>query len=143
MKKNLTSVGLITVFLMTITANSFGQPSPFEFDQQYLIDGWATVLLWVDLDNDGFKDIVASGYKKDFYIDRSHLDPEQDSIPGDTVFFESAYSLYAYRNKGNREFERLDSISIGAVFNPMINAADFDNNGYMDIIISGKYKVFR
>jgi hypothetical protein len=138
MKNKLKSLGLIIVFLMACSAISHGQSGPFDNHQEYLIDGWATVLLWVDLDNDGLKDIIASGYKKDFYIDYSNLEPWQDSIPGDTVYYESAYSFYAYRNKGNSEFERLDNISLGAIFNPMVNTADFDNNGYMDIIIAGQ-----
>ncbi|MDC1505341.1 VCBS repeat-containing protein [Winogradskyella sp.] len=109
---------------------------------------WSWASLIVDLDNDGFKDIIVSnGIKKDVenndYLNKlAALDPK-------TTTAEQLYQLskdtpsqpisnYAFKNKGNLQFEKVSekwgfdtpSFSNGMAY------ADLDNDGDLDVVIN-------
>ena len=115
---------------------------------------WSWAPLWLDLDNDGFKDlIVTNGYKKEVsnkdYVsyEKKKLSavsqPDQpdlqrlmqellDSIPSTKI------SNYVYRNNGDLTFTKKvtewgfnrPAFSNGAAF------ADLDNDGDLDVVIN-------
>ena len=109
---------------------------------------WSWASLIVDLDNDGWKDIIVSnGVKKD--VDNndyrnvlSELDPTKTTK--DEFFRLSkeapseAIPNYAFRNKGNLEFEKVSkdwgfdtpSFSNGMAY------GDLDNDGDLDVVVN-------
>ena len=105
---------------------------------------WSWSPLFVDMDNDGFRDLlITNGFPQDitdldfgdFHFNvRRYLRPSQilDSIPVVKI------PNYAYKNNGNGRFSdvgqawglNLPSFSNGAVF------ADLDNDGDMDYVVN-------
>jgi hypothetical protein len=108
---------------------------------------WSWACLLVDLDNDGWKDIIVSnGIKKDvdnndFRITLNNLDK--------TTIVDDLFQLskdapsqpianYAFRNKGNLEFEKASekwgcdtpSFSNGMAY------GDLDNDGDLDVVVN-------
>jgi len=67
---------------------------------------------WADMDNDGDLDIVISG---------------------------AAYNFYTkiYENSGSNSFTELAGTSFQELYRTSIDIADYDNDGYRDIILSG------
>ncbi len=69
---------------------------------------------WADMDNDGWKDLVLSGM-------------DMDAIG----------HLVVYRNMGNDQFELYDNMTSNVRYSS-IDIADYDADGYQDIILIGK-----
>jgi len=108
---------------------------------------WSWASLLVDLDNDGWKDIIVSnGIKKDvdnndFRITLNNLDK---TTTVDDLFQLSKdapsqrIANYAFRNKGNLEFEKVSekwgfdtpSFSNGMAY------GDLDNDGDLDVVVN-------
>ncbi|AUC79347.1 RNA-binding protein [Nonlabens sp. MB-3u-79] len=108
---------------------------------------WSWASLLVDLDNDGWKDIIVSnGIKKDvdnndFRVTLNNLDK---STTVDELFQLSKdapsqpIANYAFRNKGNLEFEKVSekwgfdtpSFSNGMAY------GDLDNDGDLDVVVN-------
>ncbi|MGK0255337.1 MAG: hypothetical protein ACI9OE_002866, partial [Mariniflexile sp.] len=108
---------------------------------------WSWSSLLVDLDNDGWKDIIVSnGIKKD--VDNSDYRNILSNLKGSTSaekLFELSknapsqpISNYAFRNKGNMEFEKISkdwgfdtpSFSSGMAY------GDLDNDGDLDVVVN-------
>ncbi len=105
---------------------------------------WSWGALFVDLDNDGWKDIlVTNGIKKDFRNNDFLTEAYQKLADGATDIFNlskqapsSPLSNYVFRNKGDLEFEKITrewgfdtaGFSSGVVY------GDLDNDGDLDII---------
>lgn len=72
---------------------------------------------WIDIDNDGYLDIVAAGSSED----------------RDLHFF-------VFKNiviNGNRTFQQIDTSYIPGLVKASICSADFDNDGDLDILVNG------
>jgi hypothetical protein len=108
---------------------------------------WSWASLLVDLDNDGWKDIIVSnGIKKDVDNNdfRSRLNDLDQKTTVDQLFQltkdapSQPISNYAFRNKGNLEFEKVSkkwgfdtpSFSNGMAY------GDLDNDGDLDVVIN-------
>jgi len=106
---------------------------------------WSWSSLMVDLDNDGWKDIIiANGIKKD--VDNNDARAKAQNLPKGTTAEElfqlsqqtpsQPVSNYAFRNKGNLKFEKVakawgfdtPSFSNGMAY------GDLDNDGDLDVI---------
>ncbi|MDB9720588.1 VCBS repeat-containing protein [Winogradskyella sp.] len=107
---------------------------------------WSWSSLIVDIDNDGFKDIIVSnGIKKD--VENNDYLNKLEALDPKTTTAEQLYQLskdtpsqpisnYAFKNKGNLQFEKVSkkwgfdtpSFSNGMAY------ADLDNDGDLDVI---------
>lgn len=96
--------------------------------------------VWLDYDNDGFLDLYVGNY-----ID---FDPEYgyfyapDGFPGPMAY--DAQSDILYHNRGDGTFE--DVTETMGVFNPDgramgVGAADYDNDGFVDIFVSNDHMI--
>lgn len=86
----------------------------FEEDSAGFMGLSAGCAKWGDLNNDGEKDLVLGG-----------MDPN----------LEGHYVIY--KNNGNGQFELIDNYTFNLLF-PIIDLGDYDNDGYLDIILIGK-----
>jgi hypothetical protein len=68
---------------------------------------------WIDVDNDGYLDIIITGNTGNEAIGK------------------------LYKNNNGNSFTENTSFYIGEIFNSSITCADFNNDGYMDFIVSG------
>jgi hypothetical protein len=108
---------------------------------------WSWASLLVDLDNDGWKDIIiTNGIKKDIdNNDHRNLVKNIDKKTAPEKLFEYSQntpsrpiSNFAFRNKGNLEFEKISkewgfdtpSFSNGMAY------GDLDNDGDLDVVIN-------
>lgn len=108
---------------------------------------WSWASLMADLDNDGLKDIIISnGIKRDVDNNdyRNKVSKSGLNITADELFKLSQetpsqpISNYAFRNKGNFEFEKVSknwgfntpSFSNGMAY------ADLDNDGDLDVVVN-------
>lgn len=109
---------------------------------------WSWASLLVDLDNDGWKDIIVSnGVKKD--VDNNDYRNLLAQLNPDSTTVDQFYKLsqeapsekisnYAFRNKGNLEFEKVSdkwnfdtpSFSNGMAY------GDLDNDGDLDVVVN-------
>jgi hypothetical protein len=109
---------------------------------------WSWSSLIVDLDNDGFKDIIVSnGIKKD--VDNNDYKNILTNLHKDSTTIDKFFQLsknapsqpisnYAFKNKGNLKFEKVTkkwgfdtpSFSNGMAY------GDFDNDGDLDVVIN-------
>lgn len=96
--------------------------------------------VWFDYDNDGLLDLFVGNYLS--------FDPDYkfyyapDGFPGPEAFDGAADRLY--KNLGNEQFE--DVTEAMGVFNPNgramgVGAADFDDDGFMDIYVANDHMV--
>ncbi|WP_299126791.1 VCBS repeat-containing protein [uncultured Winogradskyella sp.] len=109
---------------------------------------WSWSSLIVDLDNDGWKDIIVSnGVKKDYdnndYRNQlSQLDPNKTTVDEFFRLSQEApsevISNYAFKNKGNLEFEKVAkkwSFDTPSFSNGMAYG-DLDNDGDLDVVVN-------
>ena len=100
---------------------------------------WSTASMWVDLDGDGWLDLVVANYVRwspetDIYTSldgktKSYATPQQ--YPGSTC--------RAYRNRGDGTFEEITEAAGMLLPNAKsmaIAASDFDGDGSVDIVIT-------
>ena len=120
---------------------------------------------WGDYDNDGYLDILFSGLSGYLYISRIYRNngdgtfSEQTAIPLTGVYYGSAaWGDYdndgdldilltgssnsgsiskIYRNTGNGVFTEQPAISLPGVYNSSVAWGDFDNDGNLDILLTG------
>jgi predicted nucleotidyltransferase len=74
---------------------------------------------WGDYDNDGYLDILLTGYNDDL----------------------RSYHSIIYKNNGNNTFTEQAGISLTGVFNGSVSWGDFDNDGDLDILLTGIEKI--
>jgi len=120
---------------------------------------------WGDYDNDGYLDILLSGYTSGGHVtiiyrnNRDNTFTEQTAIPltgvsqgsvvwvdfdndGDvdvhlTGYSSDGYVSEIYRNEGNHTFTKQAGISLPGITNCSVAWGDYDNDGYLDIIMAG------
>ncbi len=84
---------------------------------------------WLDYDNDGLMDLLI--------VNGSDMDRLRQSLTGETPA-DRADGVYLFHNVGNGHFE--DSTAKAGLANPYwgtgANAADYDNDGFVDILIT-------
>ena len=98
-----------------------GDGSFTEQSQIDLMDIANGSVAWADYNNDGFPDLLISGYT------------------GPTPF--SVFTR-VYKNNGNGSFTEQTQISIDGVINGSIAWGDYNNDNYLDILVTGKIGVF-
>ncbi|MES2732357.1 MAG: FG-GAP-like repeat-containing protein [Bacteroidota bacterium] len=81
-----------------------------------LTGGWLGDACWGDYNNDGYLDLVLTG------------SPDEGSI------------TKVYKNKGNGSFEEETNAKLTAVSDGTVEWGDYDNDGKLDILISGYSK---
>ncbi|KKK63488.1 hypothetical protein LCGC14_2993770, partial [marine sediment metagenome] len=96
--------------------------------------------VWLDYDNDGLLDLYVGNYLE--YDPEYGYYYEPDGFPGPMAYDAQADILY--RNLGDGSFE--DVTEIMNIFNPDgramgVGAADYDNDGFIDIYIANDHMV--
>ncbi|HLO46124.1 MAG TPA: VCBS repeat-containing protein [Leadbetterella sp.] len=134
---------------LQINNGKFANGTPALFSEVSLLSGlaetdWSWTPSLADFDNDGFRDlIVTNGFPKDV-TDRDFMAfrAEAENLAEKSFMLgqipEVKISNYAYKNKGNLEFEDvtekwgmdIPSFSNGAVY------ADLDNDGDLDYVVN-------
>lgn len=104
--------GVESSFPEKTTATPFSSIQEEETDLPSLING---VSSWADVDNDGDLDVILTG---------------QVDVNSEPVSF-------LYLNDGDGNFSNSDNIITG-VLNGSVNWIDLDNNGFVDLILSGE-----
>lgn len=90
--------------------------------------------IWTDFNQDGFLDLIYTGNKEDLISE----------VTGNSIFVSGSYacSLFLYENMGNDSFQ-LDGVDVSDFGFPhksamsSLDAADYNNDGYEDIVITG------
>ncbi|MEZ5013909.1 MAG: VCBS repeat-containing protein [Chitinophagales bacterium] len=112
---------------------------------------WSWTSFFADFDNDGWKDLfIGNGFLRDFHVDESetyHKLRRAVRIEDSTVYYEVRKELptyvlnhpnYIFKNNGDLTFS--DMRDEWGIYYPSITygggAADFDNDGDLDIVIS-------
>ncbi|MHC1704744.1 MAG: FG-GAP-like repeat-containing protein [Tenuifilaceae bacterium] len=87
----------------------------------------ATSAVWIDLNSDGFIDLVYAG--------GSGNQPSGDGYTTDP----GGNHIYLYYNNGDQTYTKLTNYGIPALGNCSLSAGDYDNNGNIGLLYSGRY----
>ena len=95
---------------------------------------------WFDYDNDGFLDLYVGNYIK--FDPKYNLYYAPDGFPGPMSYDGESDRLY--HNEGNGKFS--DVTEQMGVFNPQgramgVGAADYDNDGYVDVFVANDHMI--
>ena len=74
---------------------------------------------WGDYNNDGYLDILLTGQSGN-----------------------SSYNSKIYKNNGNNTFTEQTGISLAVVYESSVSWGDYNNDGYLDILLTGQYGTY-
>ncbi len=98
-------------------------------DKPWIFDANGSGAAWLDYDNDGWMDLLV--------VNGSNLEELRKTLSGSAPQPQKE-GVYLYRNLGNGHFQ--DVTTKAGIFNPYwgtgANAADYDNDGFVDILIT-------
>jgi hypothetical protein len=109
---------ILFLISLIISSSLYAQDNPFMAINDSLLKDDMNMLIQADLNNDGWKDILGIS----------------------SITHCCGDSIYLYQNLGDNKFDLINSLITKRLFHPIANCADFDNNGFLDIIISGNTK---
>lgn len=98
-----------------------GQESIFTTVESGISDYFYTTSDWGDYDNDGFIDLAISG----------GIDTDEDNQANISV-------LSIYKNRGNGNFEKIQSEQFYGLHLGTVKFADIDNDGDLDLLVTGQ-----
>ena len=98
-------------------------------DKPWIFDANGSGAAWLDYDNDGWMDLLI--------VNGSNIEELRKIVSGSAPQPQKE-GVYLYRNLGNGHFQ--DVTTKAGIFNPYwgtgANAADYDNDGFVDILIT-------